>query len=292
MLEMLRRHQTAYAYVLGFVGVLCFAATLPLTSIALADFSPTFITMIRAVIAGVAAYIWLIFSQSSRPTRGEIKPLLVSGLGLVFGFPLAMAIGLQTVPSYHGAVVLGILPLVTAGLSVIVHGYRARLGFWLCAVVGAGLVIVFTLREQEGSVGWADLWLVLAALMASSGYVIAGDLAKRRPGPWVICWSLVLLSPISLIGTVLVWPDFFWVRPEGSLFALLALGLFSMFFGFFAWNTGLALGGIAEVGQVQLLQLFLTLMWGSILLGEVVTLDVWVFASLVALTVYIGRKLA
>ena len=292
MFNILRRHQTAYAYTLGVIGVMCFAATLPLTTIALADFSPTFITVIRAVIAGAAACIWIVFSRSTRPTRAEIKPLIVSGFGLIFGFPLAMAIGLQSVPSYHGAVVLGILPLVTAGLSVMVHGYRARLGFWVCALAGAGLVITFTLREQGGSASWADLWLVLAALMASSGYVIAGDLAKRRPGPWVICWSLVLLSPISVIATVVVWPDFFWVRPESSLLALLALGLFSMFFGFFAWNTGLALGGIAEVGQVQLLQLFLTLLWGSMLIGEVVTLDVWIFASLVALTVYIGRKLA
>ena len=292
MFNILRRHQTAYAYALGFIGVLCFAATLPLTTIALADFSPTFITMIRAVIAATAACIWIIFSHSTRPTREEVKPLLVSGLGLVFGFPLAMAVGLQTVPSYHGAVVLGILPLVTAGLSVLVHGYRARLGFWLCAVAGAALVVIFSVEEQGGSVSWADLWLVLAALMASSGYVIAGDLSKRRPGPWVICWSLVLLSPISVIATVAVWPEFFWVRPESSLFALLALGLFSMFFGFFAWNTGLALGGIAEVGQVQLLQIFLTLLWGSVLIGEVVTRDVWIFASLVALTVYIGRKLA
>ena len=94
------------------------------------------------------------------------------------------------------------------------------------------------------------------------------------------------------MATVLVWPDFFWVRPDSSLMALLALGLFSMFFGFFAWNTGLALGGIAEVGQVQLLQLFLTLIWGSILIGEVVTIDVWVFAVLVAATVYLGRRLA
>jgi drug/metabolite transporter (DMT)-like permease len=292
LFNILRRHQTAYAYTLGLIGVLCFAATLPLTTIALADFSPTFITVIRAVIAGVAACIWIVLSHSTRPTRAEIKPLIVSGLGLIFGFPLAMAIGLQSVPSYHGAVVLGILPLVTAGLSVMVHGYRARLGFWVCALAGASLVIIFTLREQGGSASWADLWLVLAALMASSGYVIAGDLAKRRPGPWVICWSLVLLSPISIVATMMVWPDFFWVRPESSLLALLALGLFSMFFGFFAWNTGLAIGGIAEVGQVQLLQLFLTLLWGSILIGEVVTLDVWIFASLVALTVYIGRKLA
>ena len=292
MFKAVKQNQLVYAYGLGLVGAVCFAATLPLTTIALNDFSPTLITMLRAVIAASAALVWILMSQSSRPAQHEIKPLLVSGCGLIFGFPLAMAIGLQSVPSYHGAVVLGVLPLMTAVLSVLVHGYRARLGFWLCALAGASLVIVFTLREQGGSVSWADLWLVLAALMASSGYVIAGDLAKRRPGPWVICWSLVLLSPIALVGTLMVWPDFFWARPDSSLLSVLALGLFSMFFGFFAWNSGLALGGIAEVGQVQLLQLFLTLLWGSILIGEVVTWDVWVFALLVALTVYIGRKLA
>ena len=236
-----RRHTIAYAYLLGFIGVLCFAATLPLTAIALADFSPTFITTIRAVIAAAAACIWITLSRSTRPTRWEIKPLVVSGLGLIFGFPLAMAIGLQTVPSYHGAVVLGILPLVTAGLSALVHGYRARLGFWLCALTGAGLVILFTLKEQEGSVSWADLWLVLAALMASSGYVIAGDLAKHRPGAWVICWSLVLLSPISFFATLMVWPEFFWVRPESSLLALLGLGFFQCSLAFLPGTLGLHL---------------------------------------------------
>ena len=292
MLNIVKRHQTAYAYMLGFLGVLCFAATLPLTAIALSDFSPIFITVARALIAGIAAVIWITLSPLKPPTRVEIKPLVVSGLALVFGFPLAMAIGLESVPSYHGAIVLGVLPLITAGLSVIIHGYRARFGFWFCAVLGASLVLVFTLREQGGSVSWADLWLVFAALMASSGYVIAGDLSKRRPGPWVICWSLLLLSPISVIGTVLIWPEFFWTRPEASLISVLALGLFSMFFGFFAWNTGLALGGIAQVGQVQLLQLFLTLIWGSILLNELVSIDVWLFACLVALTVYFGKKFA
>jgi len=233
-----KQNQLVYAYGLGLIGVVCFAATLPLTTIALNDFSPTLITMLRAVIAASAALVWILMSQSSRPAQHEIKPLLVSGCGLIFGFPLAMAIGLQSVPSYHGAVVLGVLPLMTAVLSVLVHGYRARLGFWLCALAGASLVIVFTLREQGGSVNWADLWLVLAALMASSGYVIAGDLAKRRPGPWVICWSLVLLSPIALVGTLMVWPDFFWARPDSSLLSVLALGLFSMFFGFFCLEFG------------------------------------------------------
>lgn len=44
-----------------------------------------------------------------------------------------------------------------------------------------------------------------------------------------------------------------------------------MFLGFFAWYAGLARGGIAKVGQIQLAQPVLTLIWSALLLGETVT---------------------
>ncbi|MDB9863090.1 DMT family transporter [Litorivicinus sp.] len=280
------------AYLLGFLGVLCFAATLPLTSIALVDFSPLMITATRGVIAACGGLVVILLVPRAWPTRNERRSLLVSGLALIYGFPLAMAIGLESVPSYHGAVVLGILPLLTAGLSAWIHGYRARVGFWLWAIAGAISVFVFVLKEQQGVPELADLWLLLAAFMASYGYVVAGDLAKRRPGWWVISWSLIFLAPISVLLTWSLWPEFVWSRPSESLLALLALGLFSMFFGFFAWNAALAMGGVAQIGQVQLLQVFLTLCWASLLLGEAIRGDVLIFAGLVVISVYFGKKAA
>ena len=276
MFNVLKQHRIIYAYLLGFVGVLCFAATLPLTTVHI--FSPAFITVIRAVIAELAACLWVF--QRLRLTRtDEIKPLVVDGLGLVFGFPTAMAIGLQSVPSYHGAVVLGILPLVTPQVyRSMVAGYRARLGFWVCAVVGTSLVVVFTLGAR-----WVDeLGRSVARIGRADGIFWLRHRWEFSQGTTRPTGNLLVTDPsISDLGdgdrTCLA--GFFWVRPDSSLMALLALGLFSMFFGFFAWNTdSLWNCGIAEVGQVQLLQLFLTLIWGSILIGEVVTIDVWVFA--------------
>jgi drug/metabolite transporter (DMT)-like permease len=46
------------------------------------------------------------------------------------------------------------------------------------------------------------------------------------------------------------------------------VSLVSMFLGFFAWYAGLARGGVAKIGQVQLAQPVLTLVWAALLLGE------------------------
>lgn len=67
------------------------------------------------------------------------------------------------------------------------------------------------------------------------------------------------------------------------------VGLFSAFIGFF-WYRGIALGGVARVGQVQLLQPFLTLIGAYLLLGEPVTFLNMVFALAVLVVVLIGRK--
>jgi drug/metabolite transporter (DMT)-like permease len=283
---------TGIAYGLAVFGIACFAATLPLTAIVLADFTPLFITAARAVIAGFLALLVLLTCRLRRPARAEFRPLLISGFALIFGFPLAMAMGLQTVPAYHGAVVLGVLPLMTAGLSALVHGYRAALGFWLWALIGAGLVVVFVVQEEQGALGLGDVWLVAAALMASFGYVLAGDLSTWRPGWWVISWSLVYFLPLALFLGLISWPGFLLARPLSSLVGLVGLGVFSMYLGFFAWNAALAMGGVARIGQVQLLQVFLTLIWAWILLDEPLSASVWLFATLVMCSVYFGKRSA
>ena len=279
-----------WAYPLALFGITCFAVTLPLTSIALDDFTPLFITTARAAVAGLCALLMLALFRHAKPTSAEHRPLWISGFALIFGFPMAMAMGLQTVPAYHGAVVLGVLPLMTAGLSAWVHGYRAPLAFWMWSLIGAGLVILFVSREQSGGVSFGDLWLLAAAAMASYGYVLAGELSKTRPGWWVISWSLVYVLPLTAVLLLLSWPDFFWSRPTQSLVAVGSLGVFSMYLGFFAWNAALALGGVARIGQVQLLQVFLTLIWAWVLLSEPITTSVWVFAALVMIAVYFGKR--
>jgi drug/metabolite transporter (DMT)-like permease len=64
----------------------------------------------------------------------------------------------------------------------------------------------------------------------------------------------------------------------------------SQFLGFFAWYRGLALGGVARVSQIQLLQPFLTLLASALLLHEQVTWATVLVALVVMLTVALGRR--
>lgn len=274
---------------LGLIGVTIFAATLPATRIALNGYSPWFITHGRAVIAGVAAIVTLVMLRRTFP-RKHVAMLLLAGLLLVFGFPGFMAIGMQTVGASHGGVVLGILPLATAVFAALLAGERPSPLFWACGIAGTGLVIAFAVRDSGMRLAAGDIWLFLAGLSASLGYVISGRLARYMPGWEVISWALVLTLPASAIGTLLTWQPAFAMASEPAVIALAYLGLGSMFMGFFAWNSGLAIGGIARVGQVQLLQTFITIAISAALLGEAITPDIILFAIAVVAVVALGRR--
>ena len=62
-----------------------------------------------------------------------------------------------------------------------------------------------------------------------------------------------------------------------------------MFLGFFAWNTGLSLGGLARVGQLQLLQPFGTLAIAAVILGESISISTVGFTIAIVAIVAMGR---
>ena len=274
---------------LGFCGVIIFGGTLPATRIALEGFSPLFIMFARALIATGAAGLALIVLRR-HPPLDEWRALLVVAATLVFGFPGFLNVAMQTVPAAHGGIVLGILPLLTAGVAALIGGERPGLAFWGWSFAGAALVIGFTLRGSGIAPGIGHLWLVCAALVTSTGYVVSGKLSRTRPGWEVIAWALVLALPVTAGGTWALWDSGIWAPGAAAFGAMAYLGLGSMFAGFIFWNRGLAMGGIARVGQVQLLQVFVTLGLAALLLGEALSPVMLGFAAAVAFTVWKGSR--
>lgn len=278
--------------VLGFVGVAIFALTLPLTRYALRDFDPLFLAIGRTVIAALVAGPLLTLTRQTWPSFADLRLLAFVVAGVVFGFPILSAIASQSVPSSHGGVVLGALPLATALMSTYFSGERPSRIFWLWGILGSVLVIMFALGDRNIELRFGDALLALAVIAASMGYAAGGQLAKRLGGWQVICWALVLALPITL--PVALWQSA-GLRGHGALpswLCFLYLGLMSQLAGFFFWNRGLALGGIARVGQVQLLQSSMTLVAASIILGEPITPRAIIFAVLIAACVWSGRKAA
>ncbi|MEP9351573.1 DMT family transporter [Xanthobacter sp. KR7-225] len=279
-------------FLLGLCGVVVFGATLPMTRLSLDDLGPWFISFGRATIGGVLAVGVLAAIGRPRPLRGRILvDLLLATATLVFIFPLLMAVAIQTVPAAHGGVVLGLLPLTTALAAMLFAGERPGLPLVAASAVGAGLVAAFALRNGAADgLGAGDGLLVLSVIACSSGYAITGRLARSMGGWEVICYMLILALPVNLVGTLLSFP----ARPEAvaltSWAALAYLGVFSQFVGFFFWNTGLAMGGIAKVGQVQLLQTFVTVGLAWPVNGEVPDAETLAFAAAVVAVVAFAQR--
>ena len=275
---------------LGLIGVIIFGGTLPATRIAVGVFDPWFVTFGRALVASVVAIIMLIVLKRPIPWKHGIL-LVIAGMFVVVGFPGFMGLAMLTMPAAHGGVVLGILPLATAIFAALIGGERPSMMFWFWGIIGTLLVTIFALRDG-GSFGFAigDFWLLLAAMCASCGYVILAKLSHFMAGWEAISWALVVTIPISLTGSLLTWSDVYFGVPAFEFWAFMYLGLFSMFLGFFAWNTGLRLGGISRVGQLQLLQTFVTLAIAAMLLGEKISVETMLFALAVLVVIVLGQR--
>ena len=285
---------------LGLLGVAIFAVTLPMTRLATGSaeapqLSPWFVTFGRATLAGALSIAFLLLTRSPWPTPAQRRPLALAVLGNALGFPLLLGFALRLVNSSHAAVVIALLPLVTAAAAAWVMHQRARLGFWLSAAVGAGLVVLYSLvRAQQHSGGfaleWADLLLLGAVLLAALGYVYGAQVTPTLGAERVICWICVMALPVTLPGALLTWPQ----QPiaTSAWLGLLYVGVFSMWAGFFAWFRGLALGGTLRVSQMQLLQPFLSILAAVPLLGEPLELLTLGFALAVVASVFIGKRLS
>jgi drug/metabolite transporter (DMT)-like permease len=255
----------------GLIGVIIFSGSLPATRIAVLEFNPVFLTVARASIAGLLALPLLLVFKERRPTRQQFMPLVIVALGVVLGFPLLTAMALQYVTSAHSIVFVGLLPLATAVFAVLRGGERPRPVFWLFSLLGSGLVVGFAIAQGVSASATGDMLMLLAILACGLGYAEGAKLSRSLGGWQVICWALVVSLPVMAVLTWLMAPP---TLTGISLPAWLSLGyvsLFSMLIGFVFWYRGLAQGGIAAVGQLQLLQPFFGLTLAATLLHEQVS---------------------
>lgn len=284
-------NQQTKGYLLGLAAVVIFGLTLPATRIAVAELPATFVGLGRAVVAAVIAGIFLKLGNAPRPDRRQLGRLTVASAGIIFGFPLFSAIAMKSAPAAHGGVVLGILPLATAAAGVVFARERPSLGFWFCGIAGAAAVVTFSLLDGGAEIYAADMLLVLAVISAAVGYAISGDLSRRLGGWQVISWALVISVPVLLVPVLWVLPDVNWQASAAAWLAFAYVAIFSQFLGFFFWNKAMAIAGVGRIGQLQLFQIYVTLVGSWALVGEQIKPVTIIFAVIVFITVWIGRKM-
>ncbi|WP_262032356.1 DMT family transporter [Microvirga sp. Mcv34] len=260
--------KTTEGWLSGFLGVLIFSGSLPATRIAVADIDPLFLTVARASIAGLLGAVLLLGLRQKRPARRDLLPLMIVSLGVVVGFPLLTALALRHVTAAHSIVFIGLLPLATAIFGVVRGKERPRPAFWIFSGFGACLVAGFALVQGVSASPVGDLLMVAAVLLCGLGYAEGATLARRLGGWQVISWALVLSLPFMVGLSLLTLPSSWASIGTPAWLSLAYVSLFSMLIGFVFWYRGLALGGIAGVGQLQLLQPFFGLALSAVLLNE------------------------
>ncbi|QQS96049.1 DMT family transporter [Sphingobacterium spiritivorum] len=263
--------KTNSGWVNGFIGVLIFSGSMPATKAAILDFDPIFLTVARAGTAGILALCVLLFFKEKRPQKNQLVPLFIVSIGVVIGFPLLSAMALQYMTSAYSIVFVGMLPLTTALFAVLRGGERPRPAFWIFSVMGSLLVIGFAVVQEHTSSFTGDLLMILAIILCGCGYAEGAKLSKTLGGWQVISWALVLSLPVIIPLMWYFFPPALHAIHTPAWLGLAYVSLFSMFIGFIFWYKGLAQGGIAAVGQLQLLQPFFGLALAASLLHEQVS---------------------
>lgn len=258
-------------WVNGFLGVLIFSGSLPATRVAVLQFDPVFLTVARAVIAGLLALALLVLFREKRPARGQLASLAVVALGVVVGFPLLSALALQYVTSAHSIVFIGVLPVATAIFGVLRGGERPRPAFWAFSILGSLLVAGFAVSQGLAAAPLGDALMLGAVIACGLGYAEGARLSRTLGGWQVISWALVLSLPVMVPAMLILMPASYAGIEAPAWIGLGYVSLFSMLIGFIFWYRGLAQGGIAAVGQLQLLQPFFGLALAASLLHEAVS---------------------
>lgn len=278
------------AYLSGMLGIVGFSLTLPATRLAVMDLDPVFVGLGRAVAASILAAVALLTVNARLPSKRQWLRLGATAAGVVIGFPLLSALAMQSVSAIHAAVIVGLAPLFTAWFGVRLSGERPSRRFWLATTVGSMAILVFVALSGAGTLQTADLYLLAAVLCAAYGYAEGARLTKEL-GAWqTISWALLAATPLLLPWVVMAAPASFnqvgWLSWSGFAY----VSVVSMYLAFCAWYRGLSLGGTARIGQLQLLQPFLTMVAGATLMGESLQPLQLATALIVVSCVMVGRK--
>ena len=258
----------------ALLAVVLFSLTLPMTRWALESYSPVFTATSRAVLAAILAIACLKIAGESLLPPGHYREFAFTALGAVFGWPILIALALTKTETAPVAVVASIMPLVTAIFAVQRGHENVSRQFWIASVLGTAILIYYT--ASRGGISSNELvadFLTFAAVLASSFcYVRGAELTRTYPGWKVVSWIVVLSLPITASASLLLWLTIEQsaVITARANIALLVVGLSSMYFGFILWYRGLKDAGTARGAQVQQLQVFFTLAWSVLILGETV----------------------
>lgn len=179
-----------------------------------------------ALLYAGAAAVGLLSRQSiereARLQRADLPRLLaMAGFGAVIG-PVALAWGLQNTSGTSASLMLTLEALFTAVLAWRLYRETMDGRVWtaMALLLAGGVVLVL----DQGRTGGAQLWGLLAVLLATAAWgvdnTLSRALAERDPGQVVMAKALLGATATTLLAVLFGEP----LPSAGAALALLAIG--------------------------------------------------------------------
>jgi drug/metabolite transporter (DMT)-like permease len=271
-----RRRDLPLAPILVAVAVMTvWGATPVLTRIAVRNFDPLTVAVLRTTMAGLLGGAVLAAMRQRLPiSRGGRKLLLVSAVTGFVLFPLLFTFGQERTSAMHGGMILASLPIFTGAYAMLLARRRPVRG-WVVgsAVALGGEVALVAFRAGSGGAHTSlsgDLMIAVSVLVVALGYVAGARLGQLGYHSlattfWGVAIGAVVLAP-ALIGDLAV--DGIPHADPGPWAAVVFLATITSIVGYVGWYWALAHGGIARIATIQFLQPFSGLVLAALLLGE------------------------
>jgi drug/metabolite transporter (DMT)-like permease len=276
--------------------VIVWGASSVLTKIAAREIDPVVVGMGRTVLGGIVGAPVALAFRIALPKREHWPAFAVSAFCGFVAFPIMFSIGQRMTSAMHGGLILAVLPIFTGLVAAAVEQRRPVKRWWLgCAIAFVGEVVLVTSRTASGAAASSlggDLLILLASVLAASGYVAGARLTQARYASlgatlWGIAAASLVLVPAFPAANA------GWSLPAASPLAWAAvvfLAWVTSIIGYIGWYWALGQGGIARMGTIQFLQPLSGLVLAFFLLGERPTFPLGIATVLILLGVVIARR--
>lgn len=269
------------------LAVIMWASSFPLLKLALNYMPPVTLAAVRYSIAG-SILVLLIFAKfgmvkSLQELRGDWKILTFLGLVGVALPNATLNIGLQFTTASVSSIIQACGPVFTVALAVIFLKERlggAKIAGTILAIFGTLLLISQGGVDLDNSTFVGNLFVLLSAMFYSISGVVTKKALERHHPLTITGWNiaigslfLCLFSPIEFGQTVAFPPD--------MIVILLILAVFPGCLAFLFYNYVLQKKDLSSISFfVYLIPVFSTVISMAVL-GEVITAETVLFASLV-----------
>ncbi|BCX68034.1 DMT family transporter [Pseudomonas izuensis] len=263
--------------------------------------SPLFAASLRFLLASAALLLFLLLTRVplARPSPRQWLQLALLGFSGIFFYNLCFFYGLHYINASRASLIVALNPAVIGLASWLLFKERlsrAKVAGIATCIAGASLVIVS--RNPQLLAGNSDAWigdlLILGCVLGWGIYSLCSRELNQSLGPvQTVTWSI-------LLGTLMLWLTCA-IRGEVSLAVLASLGpsqwLSLMYLGvlgsalaYIGYYDGIRKIGATRSGVFIALNPLTAVILGALLLGEQLTLAMYLGGGLVLAGIYLCNK--